>query len=192
MANCDIMTIVSHARRIGWDTISEQSVHRVTYLMKVLYAFCHESLNVFDAYHFNVTVFGPYSDLINRSLVFLISSQRIVEEQGGNLRIVSKDGVDVIADEKIRWIDTVLLILGKYGEQKVFSFVVNDPQYNCSVKANISAEINCSSKSETVNTLNDFREAFEKTIDASNISKEEYIGLYFDFLFGQIIKGYEY
>lgn len=190
MAHSDMMTIISHARKIGWDPIGIDSLQRITYLLKVLYAFCHEDENMFNVYHFNVTVFGPYSDLIYRSLVFLLSSQRLSEESSGNLRIVSSDGVDTIPDEKIKWIDCVLLILGKYGENKVFSFVVNDPQYNNSVKANISAEINCGLESETIKTLNDFKLAFEETLEnTSFISKEEYISLYFDFLFSQIIKG---
>lgn len=190
MAHSDMMTIISHAKKIGWDPIGMDSIQRITYLLKVLYAFCHEDENLFDVYHFNVTVFGPYSDLIYRSLVFLLSSQRLLRESTGNLKIISSDGVDTIPNEKIKWIDCVLLILGKYGENKVFSFVVNDPQYNNSVKANISAEINCGLESETIKTLNDFKLAFEETIeDTSSISKEEYINLYFDFLFSQIIKG---
>lgn len=190
LAHFDMMTIISHAKKIGWDPIAKESLQRITYLMKVLYAFCHEDENMFGFYHFNVTVFGPYSDLINRSLIFLQSSQRIVEESTGNLKIVSSDGVDTMPEEKIRWIDCVLLVLGKYGENKVFSFVVNDPQYDNSVKANISAEINCGSESETIKTLNDFKLAFEETLeDTTSISKEEYISLYFDFLFSQIIKG---
>lgn len=188
MAHYDMMTIISHAKKIGWDTIGMESVQRITYLMKVLYEFCHNEDNLFDSYHFNVTVFGPYSELINRSLIFLLSSQRLVKDQNGNLMIVSSDGVDAIAEEKIKWIDTILLILGKYGENKVFSFVVNDPQYDTSVKANLSAEISCTSESETIKTLNDFKKAFEETLeDTTAISREEYISLYFDFLFSQII-----
>lgn len=188
MANYDLMTIISHAKKIGWDPIGIDSLQRISYLMKVLYNFCHEEDDMFGIYHFNVTVFGPYSELIYRSLVFLMSSQRLLEESG-NLRIISTDGVDAIPEEKIKWIETILLILGKYGEKKVFSFVVNDPQYEMSVKANLSAEINCDSESETIKTLNDFKHAFEETLDdTDSISKEEYISLYFDYLFSQIIK----
>lgn len=190
MAHSDMMTIISHAKKIGWDPIGKDSLQRITYLLKVLYAFCHEDKNMFEIYHFNVTVFGPYSDLVFRSLIFLQSSQRLIEESTGNLKIISTDGVDAVSDEEIKWIDCILLILGKYGENKVFSFVVNDPQYNNSVKANISAEINCGSESDTIKTLNDFKLAFEETLeDTTSISKEEYISLYFDFLFSQIIKG---
>ena len=35
LANADIMTIVAHAKRIGWDTISYNSLQRVVYMMPV-------------------------------------------------------------------------------------------------------------------------------------------------------------
>lgn len=188
-ANADMMTIVAHARKIGWDPISYNSLQRVTYMMKVLYAFCHEEANPFSLYHFNVSIFGPYSELIDNSLTFLLSSQRLLGEKDGDVRLNSLDGVDVIDNEKISWIDTILLILGKYGENKIFSFIVNDPAYYQSVKANLFSEIDTSLENDTLNVLNDFKKAFEETLgDTSSISKEEYIGLYFDYLFGQVIK----
>ena len=98
------------------------------------------------------------------------------------------DGVDAMSEEKVRWIIRILLILGKYGESKIFSFIVNDPLYDKSVKANVDAEIDINPENYTLQVLNDFRKAFEETIvDTSSISKEEYISLYFDFLFSKII-----
>lgn len=188
-ANADIMTIVAHARKIGWDTISYNSLQRVVYMMKVLYSFCHEEANPFSLYHFNVSLFGPYSELIYNSLTFLLSKQHLVGDKDGDVRLNSSVGVDFMEDDKISWIDTILLILGKYGENKIFSFIVNDPAYDQSVKANLSSEIDTSLENDTLNVLNDFKKAFEETLgDTASISKEEYIGLYFDYLFGQIIK----
>ena len=57
--------------------------------------------------------------------------------------------------------DVILLILGKYGESKVFSFIVNDPQYDQAVKANINSEINTDLENDTLKVLNDFKKAFE-------------------------------
>ena len=188
LANADIMTVIAHAKRIGWDSVSTSTLQRVVYLMKVLYSFCHSGENEFGLYHFNVTVFGPYSDLVYNSLVFLLSSQRLLGDLDGEVRLNSSDGVDSICEEKKKWIDVILLILGKYGESKVFSFIVNDPQYDQAVKANISSEINTDIENDTLKVLNDFKKAFEETlIDTSTISREEYISLYFDYLFGQII-----
>lgn len=187
-ANADLMTIIAHARRIGWDSVGMNSLQRIVYLMKVLYAFNHDDENEFGYYHFSVSLFGPYSDLVYRSLMFLLSSQRLQGEKDGDISLNSSDGVDSISEGKIKWIDTILLILGKYGESKIFSFIVNDPLYEQSVKANLSSEIITTPENDTLKVLNDFKKAFEETLtDTSTISKEEYISLYFDYLFGQII-----
>ena len=188
LANADMMTIIAHAKKIGWDTISYNSLQRVVYIMKVLYSFNHDDENVFNYYHFNVSVFGPYSELVEKSVTFLLASQRLLGDKDGDVSLHSLDGVDVMTEEKIRWIDTILLILGKYGENKIFGFIVNDPLYDQSVKANLSSEINANTENSTLKVLNDFKKAFEETLeDTSTISKEEYISLYFDYLFGQII-----
>lgn len=188
MANSDIMTIISHAKKNGWDTVSVNSIQRVVYLMKVLYLFCNNDEKAFKNYHFIVSIFGPYSDLIYKSIAYLLSSQRLLGELEGDVSLNSLDGVDAMEESKIKWIDTILLILGKYGESKIFSFIVNDPQYDQAVKANISSEIKTNPENYTLRVLNDFKKAFEDTIqDTSSISKEEYIGLYFDYLFSQIL-----
>lgn len=188
LANADIMTIIAHAKKIGWDAISYNSLQRVVYMMKVLYSFNHDDENVFSLYHFSVSIFGPYSELVDKSLTFLLSSQRLLGDREGDVRLISMDGVDAVAEDKIKWIDTILLILSRYGESKIFSFIVNDPQYEQSVKANINSEINTNPENDTLKVLNDFKMAFEETLeDTSSISKEEYISLYFDYLFSQII-----
>mgnify|MGYP003204122553 CR=1 FL=1 len=174
--NIDIMTIVSHAAKIGWGTINVSSLQRFIYLLKVLYSFNCDEENIFEGYHFNVTMFGPYSELIRRSVVFLLTNRHL-------------EGDDM-SEERINWIETILLILSKYGESKIFSFIINDPLYDTSVKSNQSSEIQVTPENETLLVLNDFKKAFEETLsDTSSISKEEYISLYFDYIFSQIIKG---
>ena len=189
--NIDIMTIAAHARKIGWETISVSTLQRFIYLLKVLYSFINSSeKNLFNQYHFNVTTFGPYSELIYRSVVFLLSTRRIEGDMDGDVKIISKDGVDEMDTERINWIDSILLILSKYGENKIFGFIVNDPLYDVSVKSNLPSEIQVTSENETLLVLNDFKKAFEDTLpDTTSISKEEYISLYFDYIFSQIIKG---
>ena len=188
-ANVDLMTIIAHTKKMGWNSVGSNSLQRIVYLMKVLYAFNHDDENVFGLYHFNVSVFGPYSELINNSLTFLLATQRLTGEREGDVRLNSFDGVDAMSDEKIKWIDTVLLILGKFGESKIFSFIVNDPLYDQSVKSNSDSEIDINPENYTLRVLNDFKKAFEDTLeDTSSISKEEYISLYFDYLFSKIIK----
>ncbi len=189
--NIDIMTIAAHASKIGWETISVSTLQRFIYLLKVLYSFINSSdQNLFNQYHFNVTTFGPYSELIYRSVVFLLSTRRLEGDMDGDVRIISKDGVDEMDTERINWIDSILLILSKYGENKIFGFIVNDPLYDISVKSNLPSEIQVTSENETLLVLNDFKKAFEDTLpDTTSISKEEYINLYFDYIFSQIIKG---
>lgn len=189
--NIDIMTIAAHARKIGWETISVSTLQRFIYLLKVLYSFINSSeKDLFNQYHFNVTTFGPYSELIYRSVVFLLSTRRIEGDMDGDVKIISKDGVDEMDTERINWIDSILLILSKYGENKIFGFIVNDPLYDVSVKSNLPSEIQVTSENETLLVLNDFKKAFEDTLpDTTTISKEEYISLYFDYIFSQIIKG---
>ena len=146
--------------------------------------------NIFNQYHFNVTTFGPYSEIIYRSVVFLLASHRLEGDMHGDVKITSNDGVDEMDKERINWIDSILLILSKYGENKIFGFIVNDPLYDISVKSNQSSEIQVTPENETLLVLNDFKKAFEETLsDTSSISKEEYISLYFDYIFSQIIKG---
>lgn len=187
----DIMTITAHARKIGWDTISVDTLQRFIYLLKVLYSFMNNrDENIFNQYHFNVTTFGPYSGIIYRSVVFLLASHRLEGDMHGDVKITSNDGVDEMDKERINWIDSILLILSKYGENKIFGFIVNDPLYDISVKSNQSSEIQVTPENETLLVLNDFKKAFEETLsDTSSISKEEYISLYFDYIFSQIIKG---
>ncbi len=189
--NIDIMTIAAHACKIGWETISVSTLQRFIYLLKVLYSFINSSENnLFNQYHFNVTTFGPYSELIYRSVVFLLSTRRLEGDMDGDVKIISKDGVDEMDTERINWIDSILLILSKYGENKIFGFIVNDPLYDVSVKSNLPSEIQVTSENETLLVLNDFKKAFEDTLpDTTSISKEEYISLYFDYIFSQIIKG---
>lgn len=187
----DIITITAHARKIGWDTISVDTLQRFIYLLKVLYSFMNNrDENIFNQYHFNVTTFGPYSEIIYRSVVFLLASHRLEGDMHGDVKITSNDGVDEMDKERINWIDSILLILSKYGENKIFGFIVNDPLYDISVKSNQSSEIQVTPENETLLVLNDFKKAFEETLsDTSSISKEEYISLYFDYIFSQIIKG---
>ena len=92
--------------------------------------------------------------------------------------------------EKLTWIRFVLLLLGKYGEDKIFGFIINDPSYDNAVKTNRNAELDASSESLTVRMLNKFKASFEETLDQGvSLSDEKYIDLYFEYLFGKIIKG---
>ena len=187
-ANEDIVTVSTVAKRMGWGAVSEQSFQRILYLVQVLYSFKHEGENIFSYYHFTVTTFGPYSDLIERSLVFLKSSSKLREEEGG-LVLCSKKEIP-LNQEKVEWLRTVMYMLGKYGEKRLFGFIVNDPSYeNASQTNNVGGIDTSSADSETIKVLKDFKIAFEQTLDdTSAISDEKYIELYFEYVFSEIIK----
>ena len=179
-ANEDIMTVSFIAKQMGWDIVTEQSFHRVLYLVQVLYTFKHEDENIFPYYHFTVTTFGPYSDLLESSLTFLKSSFKLREGEGG---LILNIKVDVpISKEKEEWIKVVMYMLGKYGEKRLFGFIINDPSYENALQTNdIDGIDTLSSESETLKTLKDFKIAFEQTLEnVSAISDERYIELYFE------------
>ena len=70
-ANEDILYIVENVKSIGWNSIKEQSIQRIVYLSKVLYTFTHSGKNIFDYYHFSPSLYGPFSGLIENSIIFL-------------------------------------------------------------------------------------------------------------------------
>lgn len=187
-ANEDIVIVSTIAKSMGWGTVSEQSFQRILYLVQVLYSFKHEGDNIFAYYHFTATTFGPYSDLIERSLVFLRSSLILREEEGG-LILSSRKEISM-NQEKVEWLRTVMYMLGKYGEKRLFGFIVNDPSYeNASQTNNVDGIDTSSPDSETLRVLKDFKVAFEETLeDTSAISDEKYIELYFEYIFSEIIK----
>lgn len=187
-ANEDIVTVSTIAKSMGWGAVSEQSFQRILYLVQILYSFKHEGDNIFSYYHFTVTTFGPYSDLIERSLVFLKSSSKLREEEGGLILNTKKE--IPLNQEKVEWLRTVMYMLGKYGEKRLFGFIVNDPSYdNASQTNNVDGIDTSSPDSETLKVLKDFKVAFEQSLDdTSAINDEKYIELYFEYVFSEIIK----
>lgn len=197
--NDDIVFILNTGLKIGWEEIKPQSLNRIIYLSKVLYSFVNESeSNVMDYYHFTSNLSGPISSIINNSLTYLESAEFIVYENSG-IKLIAKDdvlknlldtSVDEIKLKKQEWFKTIILLLGKYGENKVFSFTINDPLYVENIESNSPKEIAFEDdENKTLKVLNSFKEAFEKSIeDTSKISRTEYLELYFDYVFSQIIK----
>lgn len=187
-ANGDIVTVSAIAKSMGWGAVSEQSFQRILYLVQVLYSFKHQGKNIFSYYHFTVTTFGPYSNLIERSLVFLKSSSVLCHGDGGLILNCKKE--ITLNQEKVEWLRTVMYMLGKYGEKRLFGFIVNDPSYENALQTNNVDGIDTSSPdSETLNVLKDFKVAFEQTLDdTSALSDEKYIELYFEYIFSEIIK----
>lgn len=189
-ANEDIICVIDNVKSIGWNSIKEQSIQRIVYLSKVLYSFTHLDRNIFDYYHFSVSLYGPFSGLIENSIVYLKSAMYLLDSEEGSLKYNRNNPLVEKNEEKEKWIKTIILILGKYGENRIFGFTINDPLYKEAVENNQLRELDTSSpENKTVKVLQEFKQAFEDTLDdTSSISAEEYLDLYFEYIFSQIIQ----
>jgi len=185
------MAISYYGKEIGWESIAGLSFHRILYLAKVLYVFRHiGEMSLFDSYHFTAVINGPYSDQVNNALAFLSSSEKLLEKEDLYTFNSDKSLLNNFPEQKLNWIRFVLLLLGKFGEDKIFGFIINDPAYDNAVKTNRNVELDVSAESLTVKVLNKFKSSFEETLDQGiNLTDEQYIDLYFEYLFGKIIKG---
>ncbi|MEE3384350.1 MAG: hypothetical protein VZR36_04610 [Prevotella sp.] len=186
-----MMAISYYGKEIGWESIAGLSFHRILYLAKVLYVFRHgETASLFANYHFTAIINGPYSVQVNNALAYLSSSDKLIEKDEMYTFNSDKSLLDHFPEQKLSWLRFVLLLLGKYGEDKIFGFVINDPSYDHAVKTNRNVELDASAESLTVKVLNKFKKSFEETLDQSVVlSDEQYIDLYFEYLFSRIIKG---
>ena len=87
-ANDDIIGLMKLVKNIGWSSIREQSIQRTLYLTKVLYTFISEKEdNLFKDYNFSVSVAGPYSLLIYRSIIDLKAREILVEDKEGKIKL---------------------------------------------------------------------------------------------------------
>lgn len=187
--NDDIIGLMNLVKSIGWSSMREQSIQRTLYLGKVLYSFAYNSSkNLFEDYFFSVSVTGPFSELISRSVLDLKVRDILFEDNEGNIELsefapsIDKSG------NKILWLKTIVHILGLYGENKIFSFTINDPLYKEAIEINSQKILDTTPENKTVKVLNEFKTAFEETLnDVSQISKEEYLELYFEYVFSKII-----
>ncbi len=197
--NDDIVFILSTSLKIGWEKVKAQSINRIIYLSKVLYSFVNDNEpNIMEYYHFTSNLAGPVSAIINKSLIDLESREFTLLENSGVKLNIDRQTLDNILDSTLddekkdrqEWFKTIILLLGKYGENKVFSFAINDPLYIENIESNSPKEIPFDdNENKTLEVLNSFKEAFEKSIrDTSSITRGEYLELYFDYIFSQIIK----
>ncbi len=191
-ANADILTLLHLIDEIGWKSIREQSIQRILYLSNVLFSFANvDELNPFVDYHFSASVSGPYSELVNSSLVNLKSRELISEDEEGKINLSDGDFDFEYDENKQTWLKTIIYILGLYGESKVYGFTIKDAVVKSAIETQSEKELDTSPKNITIEVLNDFKEAFEKTLNEEtleSISQEEYLELYFEYVFSEIIE----
>ena len=185
--NEDILGLLLLAKNIGWKKMNKNSIQRIMYLLQVLYSFKHEGTNIFGNYHFNTTLYGPFSSEIEGSLSYLDSNEMIVVE-GGDVMLNTEQKYITSEEKKIEWMRNILLILGKYGEKNVFALTISDPEYENTIMANKTTAIESDNpRNETCKKLQEFKTCFEQTIeDTSKINDDEYLSMYFDYIFSHV------
>ncbi len=197
--NADIVTLIKLTSDIGWDRIRKLSIYRILYLSSVLYSFKNPGKeNPFiESYHFDIDSTGPYCQDINNSLTFLESNEYLKKDD--NTFTLNTERLSDLADlsqiqdqeKKEEWLKTIIHILGIYGENKIYDFVIRDPQYQDHIARNVPKELNIDMDNKTIEVLNSFKGAFEKTLgkDAEQIDDKEYLELYFEYVFSKVLKG---
>ena len=193
----DVYLIIKSMNAIGWKAIRESSINRLLYISSVVYSFRFpERKNIFeDNYHFAISMSGPEEILVNNALTNLLSNEIIERGTEGYILLEQEKDSDYeslpLYNEKKEWIDDMAYVIGIYGEEKIYDFVFRDPEYRTSLKSNSEYTLDISKSNETISFLNSFKEAFEKKLnnDSDKLSNKKYLELYFEYVFGQILRG---
>ena len=192
----DILAIFKLASDIQWKEVRQNSIYRILYLSSVLYSFRYpDKDNPFSIYKFSVDPTGPYDSNISGALDFLIKDEYITRTSGDDVFGLGKNSSDDvfkidIGQERFEWLKQVMYILGIYGENKIYEFIFRDPEYQTTIKSNTQQGLNTDLNNETVKTLKSFQEAFEETLteQKEKLSSQTYLELYFEYVFGKILK----
>ncbi|MBE9917854.1 hypothetical protein G8C92_28030 [Paenibacillus donghaensis] len=195
--NGDIISTLKTSEDIGWESITEYSIQRIMYIASVLYSFRYENkFNPFvKDYDFSVSLRGPFSSIIPSAVYFLIANEFINYNENKELvlsgRQIPNLNLMPYFEERKNWIESIVYILGIYGEEKIYDFVFRDPQYQDNVQRNSIKEIDIKPGNKTDITVRRMKGAFEKGLgnSASQLSHKEYLDMYFDYVFSKILRG---
>lgn len=199
LISADVYSVMKSMNNVGWDALRESSINRILYLSAVVYSFMFgESKNIFvDNYKFVITLGGPEDPQIQNSLTNLEANE-IIQRNDNGLSLCSTD-MEVkyreypLYSEKASWIDDISYIIGIYGEDKIYDFVFRDPQYQLSLKTNAQYALDLTQNNATVKFLNSFKKDFEthaqKTGKDYSLNNRQYLSMYFEYVFGKILRG---
>lgn len=197
--NGDILTLIQITNEIGWETINGHSITRILYLSSVLYSFKYPELeNPFYDYFFVSSLRGPDAGNVDLSLKFLLSNRYIEEESKNNgIYKLGKNPIPHLSElpninAKEEWMKIIIYIMGIYGEEKIYDFIFRDPEFQDNMKRNTTNnELEIGPENKTIEILNKFKKAFEKTLKnkSINLDDKQYLNLYFDYIFSKILKG---
>ena len=191
----DIFILLNKLANIGWNTVRQSSINRIMYLAAVLYSFRYpDTQNIFEGdYHFSHTLRGPEDAEIENAIIHLSSNELVDHTEDGYASTSLVHIFSLPENRKVKeaWFKDIAYILGIYGEDKIFDFIFRDPEYKNSVESNSVYNLNIGSKNDTVKFLNTFKEAFEKNLTKNNniLDNKDYLKLYFEYIFGKILRG---
>lgn len=199
LISADIYSVMKSMNNIGWNALRESSINRILYLSAVIYSFMSNDLkNIFvDNYNFVITLGGPEDPKISNAITNLESNE-IIERNESGLTLGNSEGDIKFKDyplyhEKAQWIDDMSYIIGIYGEDKIYDFVFRDPQYQLSLKTNAQYALDLTPNNATVKFLNSFKQDFEnhaqKTGKDYSLNNRQYLSMYFEYVFGKILRG---
>lgn len=192
----DVYLTINSMNNKGWKELKPSSINRILYLTAVFYSFLHGTEpNIFENnYKFTITLSGPEDPNVEKALVNLLANEAIGHNDEGYYiqnpdYIASFENYTHFAD-KVKWIDDISYIIGIYGEEKIYDFVFRDPQYQNSLKTNDLHSLDLSKENETVKFLEQFKREFEQHMkDDEKLSNRRYLELYFEYIFGKILRG---
>ena len=192
----DIVSCFLSGKSIGWDGISEVSLNRIIYFAAVLFKFMFsEQKNIFEEdYEFSITLRGPEAPIINNAIIHLQSNE-VISKKGSEyfLDVVDNDFTKNLPyfEEKKSWIEDIVYLMGVYGEDKLYDFIFRDPEYKTNLKSKTFKLLNLGGDNYTIRYLELFKADFERTLlqQSFKLSNKQYLELYFEFVFGKILKG---
>jgi len=194
----DILFLMQSASKIDWHEIRENSIFRTLYLVSVLFSFRFpKEENPFNAaYRFSLHITGPFNPDIKSAINFLLKDEYIESAEGGEdiYKLGGNPSPDLAGqpDQKVRqgWIDTVVSILGVYGENRIYDFIFRDPEYREKLQTGSLQVLITDPENKTVEVLNRFKQAFEESISdiPEKLDNKKYIQYYFEYVFSKILK----
>lgn len=194
--NGDILSVVKICNDVGWDNLKEISIYRIIYIASVLYSFKYPNKeNPFSSdYDFITSLRGPFTEDIKTSLTNLLVNEYLLSD-GKKITLgkVTPSRIEELPkyQEKYNWLEVIIYILAIYGEEKIYDFVVRDPEYQENVQSNSIKEINVEKGNKTYISLVKIKGVFENVLgeDAKELDDKQYLEHYFDYIFSKILRG---
>ena len=199
----DILLVFEHSTKNNWKAISTKTIIRILYFSIAFNKFFNQTnpIPFSDTYDFYIDTSGlnmndisfllaefEHNSLVKKTNI----NEYILDTNNPNyLEIINESYKRNLFQEKSKWISIVISILAIYGEESIYEFIFRDPEFLMKYKSQDNHNIDISNESETFKILYKFKSAFElelKKRDKRNLSTQQYINLYFDYVFSTIIK----